>query len=224
MTGLIVALDDPDLEACDRLAKELADHVSAFKVGLTLFTARGPDAIHTIGAHGLIFCDLKMHDIPEQVRKAAAMLASHDVWLTTVHASGGPRMIRAAVDGAGGRTRVAAVTILTSLTSVDLPGEASVEEEVERLALLGVESGADSVVASGREVANLRRALGPDVTIVVPGVRPVSSDADDQERVATPAAAASAGGDYVVVGRPITRAADPISAAREIVSELEVNE
>ncbi len=228
MAGLIVALDGDDLIAAEGLARSLTGAVDAYKVGLTLFAAHGPEALFEIGQHGRVFCDLKLHDIPTQVRGAATSLASKGVWLTTVHASGGRAMIAAAVEGAragagGSGTLVAAVTVLTSLDAEALAAVGQPAEpagQVLRLACLAVAAGAQALVCSPREVASVRAEVGPDIVLVCPGIRPAGGDAGDQSRVATPAAAVAAGADFLVVGRPITAAGDPRAAAEDIRAEM----
>ena len=223
MAGLIVALDGDDLVAAESLARELSGTVDAFKVGLTLFAAHGPEALFEVGQHGRVFCDLKLHDIPGQVGAAAAALAAKGVWLMTVHASGGRAMVAAAVQGAGSAL-VAAVTVLTSLDGEELaaigqPGDPA--SQVSRLARLAVEAGAPALVCSPREVAAVRAEVGPDVVLVCPGIRPAGGGLDDQSRVATPAEAVAAGADYLVVGRPITQTDDPRAAAEAIRKEMD---
>ena len=217
--GLIVALDHPDLPKAETIAAELSGKVAAFKVGLTLFSAYGPQAVTEIARHGRVFCDLKFHDIPFQVGSAAAELARQGVWMFTVHAAGGAPMIEAAVHAAAGEEDgplVAAVTVLTSI-----PGEESpMGERVLALARSAVSAGAKAVVCSPREVATLRKALGGGIQLVVPGVRRAWEDTGDQVRTATPRHAAAAGATYVVVGRPITNAPDPAEAAATITEEL----
>jgi len=226
MAGLIVALDDDDLVAAEGLARSLKGAVDAFKVGLTLFAAHGPEALFEIGQHGRVFCDLKLHDIPTQVRGAAHSLASKGVWLTTVHASGGRAMVAAAVEGAGAAgsgTLVAAVTVLTSLDAAELDSLGVVGDpamQVLRLATLAVGAGAQALVCSPQEVAAVRAEVGPGVLLVTPGVRPAGGERGDQSRVATPAAAVAAGADYLVVGRPITASSDPRTAAEAIRAEM----
>lgn len=226
MTGLIVALDSPDLDASEGLARALEGRVSAFKVGLTLFTAHGPEAVRRIGAHGPVFCDLKLHDIPHQVELAAARLAALGVWMFTVHACGGRAMVAAAAAAAEGVEApplVAAVTVLTSLGPGDLT-EMGVEdrprEQVARLARVAVGAGATALVCSVHEAAQLREAFGPATVLVTPGIRPPGTAAGDQARVATPGAAVAAGVSYVVVGRPITEAADPVASAEAMSAQL----
>jgi orotidine-5'-phosphate decarboxylase len=226
MAGLIVALDDDDLVAAEALARSLKGAVDAFKVGLTLFAAHGPEALFEVGQHGRVFCDLKLHDIPTQVRGAAHSLASKGVWLTTVHASGGRAMVAAAVEGAGAAgsgTLVAAVTVLTSLDASELSLVGfglDPASQVLRLASLAVSAGAQALVCSPQEVAAVRAEVGPEVLLVTPGVRPAGGDRGDQSRVATPAAAVAAGADYLVVGRPITASLDPRAAAEAIRAEM----
>jgi len=226
LTGLIVALDSPDLDESDALAAKLAGRVAAFKVGLTLFTGYGPDAVSRIAAHGRVFCDLKLHDIPHQVGLAAARLTRLGVWMFTVHSSGGAAMVGAAAKAAGASATpplVAAVTVLTSLTRHDLAEmgiAAEPQDQVMRLARSAVQAGATALVCSANEVAALRAQLGPDVVLVTPGIRPAGSEAGDQARVMTPAGAAAAGASFVVVGRPITGAGDPVAAAEGILEEL----
>ena len=224
--GLIVALDTPDLAAAEATARELAGMVHAFKVGATLFAACGPEALRVVGAHGPVFCDLKLHDIPEQVASAVAALSAHGVWMLTVHASGGPAMVRAAVQSAARSPApplVAAVTVLTSLGPSDLAAVgqgAGTEQQVLRLARLATDAGAPALVCSAHEIGPLRAALGPGVVLVVPGIRPAGTGHGDQARVAAPAGAAAAGADYIVVGRPITAAPDPRDACSRILEEL----
>jgi orotidine-5'-phosphate decarboxylase len=226
MAGLIVALDDDDLVAAEALARSLKGAVDAFKVGLTLFAAHGPEALFEVGQHGRVFCDLKLHDIPTQVRGAAHSLASKGVWLTTVHASGGRAMVVAAVEGAaaaGSGTLVAAVTVLTSLDASELAVVGFGSDpapQVLRLASLAVGAGAQALVCSPQEVAAVRAEVGPGVLLVTPGIRPAGGDLGDQSRVATPAAAVAAGADYLVVGRPITASSDPRAAAEAIRGEM----
>lgn len=223
MAGLIVALDDDNLVAAEALARHLRGAVDAFKVGLTLFCAHGPEALLEVGQHGRVFCDLKLHDIPSQVGSAVGVLAAKGVWLLTVHASGGRPMIAAAAAAAGPRTLVAAVTVLTSLPAEELGAvgqEADPLAQVTRLARLAVEAGATALVCSPREVAAVRATVGPGIVLVTPGIRPAGGALGDQSRVATPAQAVAAGADYLVVGRPITQAPDPRGAAEAIRAEM----
>lgn len=193
---LIVALDVPTLDRAETLAALLAPEVGVLKVGLELFCAAGPDAVRRIAAHGPVFLDLKLHDIPNTVEGAARRCGALGVRMLTVHASGGPAMV--------------AVTILSSLED-DWVGASSAS-----LAFEATAAGADAIVVSGRDVAVVRGALGEEAVLIVPGVRPGGGNGDDQVRVLTPAEAIEAGADYLVVGRPITGAADPAAAARGI--------
>jgi orotidine-5'-phosphate decarboxylase len=231
---IIVALDVPSADAALQIAQQLRGHVGVFKVGKEIFTAEGPDVARKLLADGhKVFLDLKFHDIPNTVRAAAQQAAMLGVSLTTIHASGGRKMIAAAAEGvraaasvrgAGQTTKVLAVTALTSLGPEDLAEigmHGSPEEVVLRLAKLAQSAGADGVVASPREIEAIRKACGPDFLIVTPGIRPASGTADDQARTATPETAIRAGADYLVIGRPITGAADPAAAADAIAAEME---
>jgi len=226
---LIVALDTPDLAAAETLVERLGGVVSHFKVGSVLFTAAGPAAVEMVRKRGgRVFLDLKYHDIPATVTGAVEAAVRLGVGLLTVHASGGAAMLRAAAAAAGAagrdRPQVVAVTVLTSLDRAALHRELgvpiAVEGQVVHLAALAREAGCDGVVASPREAGRLRAILGPAAVIVTPGIRPAGGSADDQARIATPAIAVRAGADYLVVGRPITGAADPAAAAAAILAEI----
>jgi orotidine-5'-phosphate decarboxylase len=226
---LIVALDAPALAAADALVTRLAGIVTSFKVGAQLFTAAGPAAVELVQRRGgRVFLDLKYHDIPATVAGAVTEAARLGVTLLTVHAAGGSAMLRAAVEAAAnagrGRPRILAVTVLTSLDRAALQQELgvplAVEGQVVRLAELAWTAGCDGVVASPLEASRLRSLLGRAALIVTPGVRPAGHARDDQARTATPAAACRAGADYLVVGRPVTEAADPAAAAAAILAEL----
>jgi len=231
---LIVALDLPSADAAARLAERLRGHVGMFKIGSELFTAEGPSLAQYLAATGLkVFLDLKFHDIPNTVRAAARQAALVGVSMLNVHALGGRKMMEAALEGARPaegkgdpqtRPLVLAVTVLTSLETSDLHDiglSGTAEEAVVRLARLAQRAGLDGVVASAREIAAIRAACGPRLVIVTPGIRPASTAAHDQARVATPGYAIEAGADYLVVGRPITEAPDPAGAAETIVAEME---
>ncbi|MEW6266917.1 MAG: orotidine-5'-phosphate decarboxylase [Thermodesulfobacteriota bacterium] len=227
---LIFPLDVPDWKSAEPLVHKLKDQVGFFKVGLELFTAEGPRAVRkltdiTQGRIGL-FLDLKLHDIPATVGRAAAAAERLGADLLTVHASGGPAMIEAARKAAG-RTKILAVTVLTSL---DPSGLTELKDEyrrpgalVLRLARQAAEAGGDGFVCSGHESAALRSEFGPDQLIIVPGIRPAWSlvEGDDQQRVVTPRKAIAAGADLLVVGRPIRDAADPAQAAVRVVQEID---
>ncbi|MGW4405773.1 orotidine-5'-phosphate decarboxylase [Nonomuraea sp. NPDC004702] len=221
---IAVALDAPDLETAARWASLVTPHVSTIKVGLELYLRYGPDVIASVrGASGVqIFLDLKLHDIPNTVAGAAKAVARLRPAILTVHAAGGAAMIRAAVEAAP-QTKIAAVTILTSLDESDLDrmGLAGpADEAVRRLAALSVEAGATALVCSPNEVAAVRAEVGPGITLITPGVRPHGADVQDQVRVATPEQALADGADLLVIGRPITGAADPGAAAAAIAASL----
>lgn len=222
MNPLIVALDTPDLARVDALAAALGGVAGCLKVGLEAFAAHGPAAVRAAAAHGEVFCDLKLHDIPNTVAGAASAAgALEGVRFLTVHASGGPAMIEAAAKAAP-HVGILAVTVLTSLddAALSLVGQPPAEEQVPRLARLAVEAGAEGIVCAPTDVAAVRAALGPGPLLVTPGVRPAGAGVQDQARVATPAAAIAAGADRIVVGRPITGSADPVAAARALLEEL----
>lgn len=218
------ALDFASWEAAAPFARLVAPHVGMLKVGLELFTAEGPPVVRAAAGLGRpVFLDLKLHDIPATVEGAAASAAATGASLLTVHAAGGAEMVRAAVRGGGGRVRILAVTVLTSLDAAALeriglagPPQAA----VVRLARLAVEAGAGGLVCSPHEVAAVRAAVGPGPLLVVPGVRPPGSPRGDQARVATPAEAVAAGADVIVVGRPLRDAPDPVAAAQAIAAGL----
>ena len=225
---LIVALDYDRLAPAALLARRLADHVGMFKIGAQLFTAEGPAAVERLAGHGPgIFLDLKYHDIPNTVAGAVAAASSlPGVRLMTVHALGGMEMMQAAVRAlpkSRGRPRLIAVAILTSMDSaalrrVGIAGPPT--DRVAKLAWMAQEAGLDGVVASAHEIPLVRRTCGKDFLIVSPGVRPAGALRGDQSRVATPAEAIRAGADYIVVGRPITAARDPVAATEAILEEI----
>jgi orotidine-5'-phosphate decarboxylase len=228
---LLVALDVPALDDALALAAALRPHAGAFKVGLELCTAAGVPAVveAVAAAGGAVFLDLKLHDIPNTVAGAVRSVCALGpaVRMLTLHAGGGAAMLRAAVEAAAAaphRPLLLGVTVLTSVDAAALRGELGVavplEEHVIHLARLAQAAGLDGVVASPHEAAAIRRACGPGLLIVTPGVRPAWAAAGDQRRVLTPAEALRAGADYLVVGRPITAAADPAGAAARIVAEL----
>lgn len=225
---IIAALDTPDANRAASWASALAPHVGLVKIGLELFIASGPGVIASVAAAGApIFLDLKLHDIPNTVAGATRAAASLGVAMLTIHAAGGPAMVAAAREAAEStgarRPMILAVTVLTSLGAADLAATGVAggpAQQVLRLARLAVDSGADGLVCSAHEVAPLRAALGPGVPLIVPGIRPAGADAGDQKRVMTPQQAVVAGADWLVIGRPITGAADPAEAARAIADSL----
>ncbi len=219
-----VALDTADLAVAVGWAGQVGPVVSTCKVGLELFLAHGAEAVHAVReASGRpVFLDLKLHDIPSTVGGAARALAGLEPAYVTVHASGGADMVRAAVQALPG-TLVTGVTVLTSLDAAALArlGIAGTPlDAVRRLAVLAVGAGAGALVCSPQEVAAVRAEVGPDIVLVTPGVRPAGGATDDQARVTTPEQALAAGADLLVVGRPITGAADPASAAAELARSL----
>jgi len=222
---LIVALDFDSKEGALSMVEALKNDVKFFKVGLELFSACGRGIVTDIKKKGCeVFLDLKFHDIPNTVGKASAAVSSLVAFMFNVHALGGEEMMKKAKESAGSRSKVIAVTILTSMDENALKKSGinvNIEDEVIKLAALARAAGLDGVVASAKEAAAIRKKLGKDFLIVVPGIRPASAASDDQKRVATPQEAVSAGADYIVVGRPITAAADPAKAAKAILKELQ---
>ena len=221
---IAVALDAPSLDTAARWAGLVTPHVSTVKIGLELYLRYGPEAVASVrGASNVaVFLDLKLNDIPATVAGAARSVARLRPELLTVHAVGGMAAVRAAVEAAPD-TKIVAVTVLTSLGDGDLErlGLAGpVGDAVRRLAALAVEAGARGLVCSPREVAAVRAEVGPGITLITPGVRPAGSEANDQARIATPEEALRAGADLLVIGRPITGAADPGAAAAAIGASL----
>jgi orotidine-5'-phosphate decarboxylase len=225
---LIVALDVSRAAEARRIVAALGDSVSTYKIGKQLFTAEGPQVVRDLITAGRgVFLDLKYHDIPNTVGAAVREAAALGVSMLTVHASGGEKMLRAAAEAAArseNKPLVLAVTVLTSLDQADLEevgvlGDMSIQ--VLRLATLAKRAGCGGIVTSAREARAVRDRLGDHLAILVPGVRPAGSDAGDQARIATPAEAIQAGASFVVVGRPITAAADPVKAAGQILAEID---
>lgn len=225
---IIVALDYPNAEAAWSLIDQLRADLCRLKIGKEMFTRSGPAFVEQVIQRGFdVFLDLKYHDIPNTVAAACDAAADLGVWMMNVHASGGRRMMEAAAQQLARRSRpplLIAVTVLTSLSreelnEIGLPG--SPEENVLRLAGLARESGLDGVVCSPREAATLRTRFGGDFILVTPGVRPASASQDDQIRVMTPGDAIRAGSSYLVVGRPITAAPEPLAALQAISMEIE---
>ena len=220
MNPICAALDVNDPVAAERLASRLAGHVGLFKVGLELFVAHGRAAVDAIRKFELpVFLDLKLHDIPQTVEGAARGVAGLGVDYVTVHASGGSEMIRAA-RRALPRTKLLAVTALTSLGPDDLDAVGLARDAVARLAKLAVAAGADGVVCAPKEVSALRASLGPVPLLVVAGIRPAGAAAGDQRRTGTPAEAIRAGASILVIGRPLRDAPDPAAAADAIAREI----
>lgn len=228
---LIVALDVSSAAAAQRIVAAVGDSALTYKVGMQLYTAEGPQIVRdlvTAGRH--VFLDLKYHDIPNTVGAAVQEAAQLGVSMLTVHAAGGARMLRVATEAARAvdpSLLVLAVTVLTSMDDADLgaigvPG--SIAEEVQRLARLALANGCKGIVTSAREAPSVRSGLrsefGEDFAIVTPGIRPAGSGHGDQVRVVTPAEAVASGATHIVVGRPITEAADPAGMARAILKEM----
>jgi orotidine-5'-phosphate decarboxylase len=229
---LAVALDLPDGAALLALARRVAPEAGILKLGLEAFVAEGPSLVRTLVESGAgVFLDLKLHDTPNTVSRAAAAAVRTGASIVNCHAAGGTEMMKAFGEGARAAAakaglkapKLIAVTILTSLDAAAVRAvgfEGSPREAALRLAILAKESGLDGVVCSPEEIETIRAALGGDFLLVVPGVRPRGEAAGDQRRVATPADAIRAGADLLVVGRPITGALDPAAAARAIVAEI----
>ncbi len=227
MNPVYVALDTTDPDYARQLAERVRGSVGGLKLGLEFFNAHGPDGIRPFLDAGLpVFLDLKYHDIPNTVAGACRAAAQLGVSILNVHAQGGMAMMKAANDAVKSvspSTKLIAVTMLTSIGDEDLPSVGltpPVGDQVLRLASLTQQSGLDGVVCSAHEIARLRKELGPDFMLVVPGIRPAGSDVGDQKRVMGPAEARDAGASILVIGRPITGAADPAEAAHAIAESL----
>lgn len=225
---IIVALDFPSGDEALSFAKRLPPRECRVKVGKELFVSAGPGLVSALQVAGFsVFLDLKFHDIPNTVAQACTAAGRLGVWMLNVHALGGSRMMiaaREAVEKFTHRPKLIAVTVLTSMGSDDLGelgiGGASAAEVALRLAGLTKDAGLDGVVCSAQEARAMRSAFGPDFHLVTPGIRPAESAADDQTRIATPGRAIADGSSYLVIGRPITRAADPVAALRTISDEV----
>ncbi len=227
MSKLIVALDVDDLKNAEALIDKLASAVKIFKVGSQLFTAAGPKILQLIQQKGSgAFLDLKFHDIPNTVSHAVEAACRYNPMMLTVHTLGGSRMLQSADQArrrCGADTKILGVTILTSLDKGGLEEiglSASVNEEVLCLAQMAKSTGLDGVIASPQEIGMLRQNLGRDFIIVTPGIRTVGPMKDDQRRTMGAKEAVLAGADYLVVGRPITQAQDPLAAAKKIIAEM----
>jgi len=224
---IIVALDYPEAGQALALTARLDPALCRIKVGKELYTAAGPQLIANIHKYGFqVFLDLKFHDIPNTVAAACTAAAALGVWMLNVHALGGRAMLSAARDAVGNSRkppRLIAVTLLTSMGAADMSDvglAGNPQEAVSRFARLAQECGLDGVECSPREAAALRRQCGLDFTLVTPGIRPAEAAQDDQQRVATPRQAIVDGAHYLVIGRPITRAPDPLVALRNIADEI----
>lgn len=229
---LIVALDMPNMAKVRQLVEQLDDSVNYYKVGMELFYGVGTDVIRYLKNSGKnIFVDLKMHDIPNTVAQGASMLTKMGISMLNVHALGGTAMMKASAEAVANmaeslhipRPKLIAITILTSLGNEEwdtLNYKHSISEQVVLLSKMAKDSGLDGVVASPQEAALIRNACGQDFLIVTPGIRPQGADNNDQSRIATPAMAIKNGATQLVIGRPITKAADPRAAAEQILKEM----
>lgn len=224
---LIVALDVPDTDAAAEMVIRLEGSVLWFKVGMELFTAAGPAVVEPILKRGhRVFLDLKFHDIPNTVAGAVRSAAALGVQMLTVHAAGGPAMLAAArqtIKDLTNPPELLAVTVLTSMDAAQLSAcgvERSPGDQVELLGKMGLEAGFRGFVCSPQEIRRMRGLTGPEGLLVVPGIRPAGAETGDQKRIATPAEALRLGASYLVVGRPITQAADPAAAAEAIVRQM----
>jgi orotidine-5'-phosphate decarboxylase len=227
LTPIFVAVDTQDVHRAAAIARDVRGLVAGVKLGLEFFCANGHEGVLRIAEHELpVFLDLKLHDIPNTVAKAVQAIAPLEPAILTVHAAGGRAMMSAAKEAAPEETKVVAVTVLTSLDGQDLRSigvEGSPADQVRRLADLAREAGLDGIVCSGAEVADARAAW-PGGFFVVPGVRPAGGEAADQKRVVTPAEAVSDGASVLVIGRPITAAANPVHAIEQIAATLNVEQ
>lgn len=229
---VIVALDYPNRKQAEAMAAQLDPARCRLKIGKELFTRAGPELIRELNARGFeIFLDLKFHDIPNTTASAVAAAADLGVWMVNVHASGGPIMMSAArealVPFGKNAPLLIAVTVLTSMDATQLQAigvSATPEQHVLRLARLAQQCDLDGVVCSAQECAMLRNELAHPFALVTPGIRPASSSSDDQIRIATPATARANGSDYLVIGRPITRAENPMNALAAILDELDISQ
>ena len=232
---IILALDVDSREKALALGRQLKDYVGAFKIGMELYNVCGPSIVEEFQKMGAkVFVDLKFHDIPNTVASASRVITRLGAWMFNVHASGGQEMMKKAVEAAQeeaaalGREKplVLAVTVLTSMNLQQLREEVGidagqVEDVVVRWAEMAQKCGMDGVVCSSKEAAVLRKACGPDFRLITPGIRPAWAAADDQKRITTPKQAVELGSDYMVIGRPITKAENPVEAAQKIIKELE---
>lgn len=233
---IIVALDVPTKEEALAIVDELGDKVGAYKIGMQLYNACGPEILDEVAKrNGRVFLDLKFHDIPNTVASAARVAANLGVFMFNVHACGGSKMMKAAVEALKEeseklgveRPLLIGVTVLTSLSEEELNEEIGVsrtmEQQVAAMATLAKECGLDGVVASPKEIKIIREACGEDFVIVTPGIRPRDAAADDQKRIKTPGEAVKDGADYLVIGRPITKAEDRVAAVSAIVADMEAS-
>lgn len=229
---ILCALDTKEISTATELAEQVRPYVGGIKLGLEFFVSHGPKGVKALQALRMpIFLDLKLHDIPNTVAQAVDAATSSGIFMLTVHATGGKSMLRAARDAADEaakrynvtRPLLLAVTVLTSLEQEDLNQigvERSISEQVSNLAKFAQENGMDGVVCAAPEISAVRKTCGTNFKIIVPGLRPLDSATNDQKRVMTPQAARASGADYLVIGRPITAAADPAAAAAAIAASI----
>lgn len=233
---LVLALDVDDFKKADELVDKLSNCVGVFKIGSQLFTAEGAKVVNMVNEKGgKVFLDLKFHDIPNTVARAAEVAAKLGVYIFNVHTSGGYEMMKAAAEATKktsltlgiNKPLILGVTLLTSINQEILEKEIGIkkglEEQVVHLAKLAKTAGLDGVVASSWEIKKIRKTCGEDFVILTPGIRPAGKSSDDQKRVMTPQEAIKLGADFLVIGRPIRNAANPVQAAKEILSEMEGN-
>jgi len=233
---LVLALDVDDFKKAEELVGKLSDYVGVFKIGNQLFTAEGTEVVNMINEReGKVFLDLKFHDIPNTVARAAEVATKLGVYIFDVHTSGGYEMMKAAAEASKKissalglrKPLILGVTLLTSINQEilekDLGIKRRLEEQVVHLAKLAKEAGLDGVVASSREIKEIRKACGEDFVILTPGIRPAGKSSDDQKRIMTPGEAIKLGADFLVIGRPIRNASNPVEATKEILKEMEEN-
>jgi len=233
---LVLALDVDDFKKADELVGKLSDYVGVFKIGSQLFTAEGAKVVNMVNERGgKVFLDLKFHDIPNTVARAAEVATKLGVFIFNVHTSGGYEMMKAAVEASEKisltldvrKPLILGVTLLTSINQEILKKEIGItrilEEQVVHLAKLAKAAGLDGVVASSWEINEIRKTCGEDFIILTPGIRPAGKSSDDQKRVMTPREAVKLGADFLVIGRPIRNASNPVEAAKEILREMEEN-
>jgi orotidine-5'-phosphate decarboxylase len=228
ISPIVVALDYPTAQQAIEMAKQLDPTKCRVKVGKELFTAAGPAVLEQLHKMDFdVFLDLKFHDIPNTCAGAVAAAAELGVWMVNVHSSGGERMMTAAAEAIANKSHkplLIAVTVLTSMEQSDLVGiglDVTPQQQVERLAKLSKQSGMDGVVSSAQEIGLIKDLCGKEFLTVTPGIRPAGSAAGDQRRIMTPLQAVNAGGDYIVIGRPITQAINPKQACLEIIESLQ---
>ena len=233
---LVLALDVDNLDSAIELVEKLKDYVGIFKVGSQLFTSEGPKIVHIINESGSkVFLDLKFHDIPNTVARAAEVATRLGVYIFNIHTSGGYELMKSAAEAAKKTSLtlgirkpiILGVTVLTSINQQILEKEVGIKkdltEHVVHLARLAQSAGLDGVVASSQEITQIRNACGADFLILTPGIRPANNALNDQKRVMTPKEALKCGADFLVIGRPIRNASDPVEATKKIIEEMEEN-